>query len=182
MMHEAKIKNEEIFINYFSEKLSLILESTDTNHRNDISTFFKTSNQDNYYALMGRENNMIPFLSVQDNLLLGVSKKNKQAFLETVDSILVSFKLDKETLLSPANSLNDTEQMIYQIIRSLALKQNIIIFDSANESTVFLTNLMPLLKKFTRLSKVAVVIVTPTKEVAESNYYDQCLMIDHFFK
>ncbi|HCM90306.1 MULTISPECIES: hypothetical protein [Vagococcus] len=181
MINESRTRQEEIFSSYFSNKLSLILESNQENHRSDISSFFKSLKQDNYYALMGRENTMIPFLSVQDNLLLGISKKNKKNYLNTVDHILIHFKIDKKELSQPANSLNETEQMIYQIIRALALKQNIIIFDSANDSTTFLINLMPLLKKFTRLSGVAVIMVTPNKSIAESSYYDQCLMLNQLF-
>lgn len=182
MMNENKMRQEEIFYRYFSNKLSLILETDQKNHRNEISSFFKSLKQENYYALMGRENNMIPFLSVQDNLLLGISKKNKKIFLLTVDQLLINFKVDKKKLSQSADSLSEAEQMIYQIIRALALKQNIIIFDSADDSTVFLTNLMPLLKKSTKLSGVAVIIVTPSKSIAESSYYDQCLMLDQLFQ
>ncbi|MEG0254513.1 MAG: hypothetical protein RR554_01530 [Vagococcus sp.] len=180
-----KQNKEAIFASLLSEKLTIILEQETTDKRKDILSFFQAINSFNFYAVMGRKNIMLPFLSVQDNLLLGIPKKEKENFLIQINQIIIKFKLNDKSLKQSANELSEYEQMIFQIIRALILKQNIIIFDTSSnqiDTSLFLFNLMPILKSFTKLNQSTAIIVTSNNDLANSNYYDQCILLDSLFK
>lgn len=183
MIHLKK-NQDSVISNLISDKLTIVLEQNVTDKRKDILSFFDSINATNYYAIMGRKNNMLPFLTVEDNILLGMSKKQQKEFLLELDEAIMTFRLDPKSLKQISSSLSDYDQMIFQIIRALILKQNIIIFDtynSENDTTNFLLNLMPILKSFTKLNQATAIIVTPNLDLAESNYYDQCILLDHLY-
>lgn len=180
-----KQQKEINFSSLLSEKLTLVLEQELTDKRKDILSFFQNINSFNFYAVMGRKNTMLPFLTVKDNLLLGVSKKDKDSFLIQLNQIIIKFKLNDQCLTQNANQLSEYEQMIFQIVRALILKQNIIIFDTSStqvDTSLFLINLMPILKTFTKLNHSTTIIVTSNISLADSSYYDQCILLDSLFK
>ncbi|MFW7431786.1 hypothetical protein [Vagococcus carniphilus] len=183
MMHFKKNKNSAIS-DLITDKLTIVLEQDVKDKRKDILSFFDSVDTANFYAIMGRKNSMLPFLTVEDNILLGMSKKQQKEFLLELDDAILTFRLDPKCLKQISSSLSDYDQMIFQIIRALILKQNIIIFDtynSKNDTSVFLLNLMPILKSYTKLNQATALIVTPNVELAKSNYYDQCVLLDHLY-
>ncbi len=165
-----------------AEKFTIILEQTNTDKRKDILDFFDKMNTVNYYAIMGRKNSMLPFLTVEDNMLLGISKKQKKEFLLELDEAIITFKVDPRSLKKISSILSERDQMLFQIIRALILKQNIIIFDytkDQSEKSDFLLNIMPILNIFTKQNRLTAIIVTSDIRIAESNYYNQCILLDN---
>lgn len=176
-------------INFYNSslagKLSIILEEHLPDKRNDILDYFQSIDTSSYIALLGRENSMIPFLTVEGNLFLGLSKKDKKELLPQVKKAIAIFKLSETMLNKSARELNDSDQTIFQIIRALVLNQTIIIFDNdSNEydTSVFLNNLLPILKLFSKNKQATIVIVSSNKDLANSNYYDQCILLEQLYK
>lgn len=140
----------------FLKKVTLILEDEENVTRESVMNFITSLENNKYYGMVGRENNMIPFLSILDNLLLGISK-NKKYFLNELSDLLDQFKLASLDLNEAAKSLSKNEQLVLQMIRALILKQTIIIFDSestTDDSNEFLIHLMPILKRIVQKEKL----------------------------
>lgn len=184
MISDTK-RNIEFFNSLLEGKLSIVLERDLVNKRNDILAFFQTINTSSYISLLGRENNMIPFLTVEDNLFLGLSKKEQKDVAPQIRKAISLFKLKETMLTQTASKLTDSEQTIFQIIRALFLNQTIIIFDSDSDkydTYIFLNNLLPILKLFSKNKQTTVIIVTNNTELASSNYYDQCILLEQIYK
>jgi hypothetical protein len=79
-MIEIDMKDTYLTSDFFSKKVTLILEDEENVTRESVMNFITSLENNKYYGMVGRENNMIPFLSILDNLLLGISKKQKNIF------------------------------------------------------------------------------------------------------
>lgn len=184
MIRDTK-RNTEFFNSLLEGKLSIVLERDLINKRNDILAFFQSVNASSHISLLGRENNMIPFLTVEDNLFLGLSKKVQKEVAPQLQQAITLFKLKENMLDQVPSKLTGSEQTIFQIIRALFLNQTIIIFDSDSEkhdTSVFLNNLLPILKLYSKNNHTTIVIVSNNTTLASSNYYDQCVLLEQIYK
>lgn len=179
-MIEMNKNNDILFDDFFSKKMTLLFQDDSVNNQEDITNFLKTINENKYYGIVGRENNMIPFLSILDNLLLGITKKEKREFTQRLDLFLDQFKLNSLDLKQVALNLSKNEQLVLQMIRALILNQTIVLVDSSTEekdSSRFLVNIMPVLKRQVQEHQATIIISSQNRAVAESPYYDQCVLL-----
>lgn len=179
-MIEMNKNNDILFDDFFSKKMTLLFQDDSVNNQEDITNFLKTINENKYYGIVGRENNMIPFLSILDNLLLGITKKEKREFTQRLDLFLDQFKLSSLDLKQVALNLSKNEQLVLQMIRALILNQTIVLVDSSTEekdSSRFLVNIMPVLKRQVQEHQATIIISSQNRSVAESPYYDQCVLL-----
>lgn len=181
----AELPNDSLVsLEIFDNKITLFLENQQSDCRQDMLRFFNSINKKKYYAILGKENIMIPFLTIKDNLVIGLSKKEKEQLKERLPKLLDQFKLSPSSLNKPASDCSLEEQVVFQIVRSLALRHIILIFDSTSnqqESNQFLTNLIPVLRTAVKNNHGTIAIVSSSQEVAGSLYYDQCINLDYFF-
>lgn len=184
-MIEIDMKDTYLTSDFFSKKVTLILEDEENVTRKSVMNFITSLENNKYYGMVGRENNMIPFLSILDNLLLGISKKQKSIFLNELSDLLDQFKLASLDLNEAAKSLSKNEQLVLQMIRALILKQTIIIFDSestTDDSNEFLIHLMPILKRIVQKREATLIVSSKNKNLANSLYYDQCFLFNYLSK
>ena len=183
-MIEINKNHDTLFDDVFSKKMTLLFENEAVNTKEEITSFLKSINNQKYYGMVGRENNMIPFLSIFDNLLLGISKKERKEFINQLDSFLEQFKLSSLDLKQVALNLSRNEQLVLQMIRALILNQTIVIFDTTSEEkeiSRFLVNIMPVLKKQVQEHDATIIISSQNESVANSPYYDQCILLKNIF-
>lgn len=180
-MIEIDMKNIYLSNDFFSKKVTLILEDDGNATRESIMNFITSLENNKYFGMVGRENNMIPFLSILDNLLIGISKKQKNNFLNELSDLLNQFRLTSLDLNEAAKSLSKNEQLVLQMIRALILKQTIIIFDSestTDDNNEFLIHLMPILKRIVQKQEATLIVSSSNKDLANSLYYDQCFLFN----
>lgn len=181
-MIDINQKHSDFDTSFFSSKITLIYDPTTNKHQEQMMSLLQESESNAYYGILGRENNMIPFLSIQDNLLLGISKKDKQWFISELSRLLFQFKLQGLDLETTAMTLSKNEQLVLQMLRAIVLKQTIFIIDpidSSEKTSQFLFNLMPILKRVAQLQEASLIISSHSSLVAESPYYDHCLLINN---
>lgn len=184
-MIEIDMKDTYLTSDFFSKKITLILEDEENVTRESVINFIGSLENNKYYGIVGRENNMIPFLSILDNLILGISKKQKGVFLNELNNLLQQFNLSSIDLDDTANSLSKNEQLVLQIIRALILKQTIVILDSeltTNDSSEFLIHLMPILKRTVQQQEATLIVSSGNINLANSFYYDQCFLFNYLEK
>ena len=174
-------RNEKMLsLDLLTNKMTLIFDSKSNLNQENIIELLKKDTTQKYYGILGRDNNMIPFLSVSDNLLLNISKKNKKEFLDHLNFFLDEFKLGSLSMNETASNVSSHEQLVLQISRGIILKQTIILFDqdkNQHESCQFLINIMPILNRISHKTNATIIICTSNPQVANSPYYDQCLLL-----
>lgn len=183
-MIQINHKENRLPLELLTDKMTLLFDSSNELKQDNIIQLLKHYKEEKYYGILGRDNNMIPFLSISDNLLLNISKKSKKDFLKNLQYFLEQFKLDSLTLNKAASSLTNYEQLVLQISRGIILNQTIILFDHHQnniDSEKFLINIMPILIRIAHQKNATIVICTSNIEVAKSPYYDQCLLLSELF-
>lgn len=165
----------------FDGKVTLLYQTEpDTSiDREKIMSFFESlTASTSFFSMETDKPFMLPFLTVSENLLLGIPKKEKNQFKKECHDLIQLFKLEESIDTQVAHSLSGEEQFILLLIRGLILKKRIVIFDKEDDSMVyFIKNLMPLLKYITDKQKESIIIVSKHPLLTHSNYYHQCLLI-----
>ncbi|MGY3765149.1 hypothetical protein ACWOAH_01130 [Vagococcus vulneris] len=154
-------------------RLVVLLDNNNQNFSTEINAYLPT----NTYSLPIQD--MIPFLTIQDNLLLGIKKKNSETVLYFIRKYSQKFKLPSSILTEFAKDVSKNQQMVLQIMRAIALKQSILINQLANYvvSNKFIEDLLPVLHYFVAKEQTTILIVTSSKELLQSPYYDQCIFL-----
>ncbi|MGX7013708.1 P-loop NTPase family protein [Vagococcus silagei] len=137
--------------------------------------------QMHYFDLSTGSNIMIPFLTVKENLLLGIPRKEVKEILAEILDQLSMFHLNEHLLEETAIEISDTQQVLLQIIRAIILDK-VIIFDRIKkdkEEATFVNNLLPALFKLKFDHHASIIILTDDKELLDSIYYDQVFILAH---
>lgn len=161
-------------------------DSQATNITNEKITVFYSASSDNYFffdnyltddTFIIPTQDMIPFLTVQDNLLLGIKRKNRADVLTFITSHLDKFKLSPDILSLCANEVSRNQQTALHIMRAIALKQPVLInqLTDSGISDKFLFNLLPVLSFFVKKKQATMIILTNSTKLLDSTYYDQCI-------
>ncbi|MGO2083207.1 hypothetical protein [Vagococcus sp.] len=167
-----------------SDKITLVFD----NHKNEANDAdFSSMEWDpssceeelSFFDLSSKVNVMIPFLTVQENLLLGISRKDTDNVIDAILTQLPIFHLPKRILEASANEVTQKEQVLLQIIRAISLKK-IVVFDHIDKDkkqSLFINSILPALFKIKKNQIISVIILTDDKELLDSVYYDQVFFI-----
>lgn len=177
--------NEWKYASFIQKKMTVLLENTTSKQEQRKRVFHhcQTLNNSTVVLRLGKNQPMIPFLTVRENLLLGISRKKQQEALLMIETSLSLFNLTSSVLSLKAQRVSLTDQIILQLLRAITLEHNLLIFDydmpqSKSESR-FLLELMPILKKFNVLQGSTITIVTQNEDILNSKYYDFCILLDN---
>lgn len=179
-MIEINHQEHTLSLDLFTNKMTLLFDAKTELTQEKIIQLLRIDKTQKYYGIIGRDNNMIPFLSISDNLLLNIPKKSKHEFFADLNFFLEQFKLDSLAMSDAASNLSSHEQLVLQVSRGIILKQTIILFDqdeNHHDSSQFLINIMPILNRISHKTNATIIICTANPNVANSPYYDQCLLV-----
>lgn len=170
---------------FIEKKMTVLLENAagKREQRKQVFHHCQTSNNSTVVLRLGKNQPMIPFLTVRENLLLGINRKKQQESLLLIEEHLSLFNLTSSVLSLKAQCVSLTDQTILQLLRAIILEHHLLIFDydmpQTKSESRFLLELMPILKKFNMLQESTITIVTQNEEILNSKYYDFCILLDN---
>lgn len=123
------------------------------------------------YALIKLDNPFLPFLSVQENLMIEVPEKKKE--LHSLTHWLETFQLSEQVLEKKPNELSAIECLKLQLIHEILLGKKIILLPdiSAICSTHELQDLLRILKIAANQSTAAILLTTNDEKILSSSYH-----------
>lgn len=133
---------------------------------------------DNFYYI-GHDSSFLPFLTVKENMLLGVSKKEIPHYQHQLKEWSHFFKLkDSISQLKPEAISTETNILIH-LVRAFALERPLVLIDdtSLDLSQLFMDSLIPTLIHVSRAQQISVIFVTNRMALVEK-YSQQALIIN----
>lgn len=122
------------------------------------------------------ESTFLPYLSLQDNLFIGASvkEKNKKQVLTHYFNYI---GLASSVLNKTETSLTTFERIKLQLAQLLIIDKDIIIIDDVFQelSISQRQELLPLLQKITKEKEKAILVLTKDIQIAESPYMDKII-------
>ncbi|MBE9390156.1 hypothetical protein [Vagococcus salmoninarum] len=152
-------KRHPLMIVYFKDGLNLKVEKK----QSDLASEFH-----NFYYI-GANSSLLPFLTVRENLLLGIARKDKKAYLQEIIKWGNYFKLAEAITHQKATAISSETRLLIHLIRGLALHREIIFLNELelDLSLEFTLSLIPSLKKIAKESSTAFIILTAQAELKD---------------
>ncbi|MFD1899610.1 hypothetical protein [Enterococcus termitis] len=124
------------------------------------------------------ENTFLPYLSIQENLFVGTSIKEKDK-KQLLTQHFQYVGLSTDSLLKSESDLTTLELIKLQLVQFLLIDKDIIIIDDIFQklSISQRQELLPLLQKITKEKKKAILVLTNDIQIAESPYVDKIINI-----
>ncbi len=163
-----------------SGTVTIIFESEKDIHT-DIKKFHKLfSQQQNrpFFSILSTQNSFVPFLTVEDNLLMGLNRHRKQ-IQEILYQWLDLLHIDRKILTSDAKSMNEVVFIELQLIRSVLSQQTLLIMDALLDqiSPSQIQGILPFIQTFAKTNNLAVAILTSDQNIVSCSYYDYCIEV-----
>lgn len=152
LIDELKQQNHPLIIVYFDKEGSPDLAKKNPHLAKEMTSY--------YY--IGNDSSLLPFLSVQENLLLGISRKQKKSYFQNILKWSQYFKLATVVSNQQAASISPETKFLIHLIRGLALQREVIFLNDVELALPldFLLDLLPSLKKITKETPTSFVIFT----------------------
>lgn len=124
-------------------------------------------------VLIQRETSFLPFLTLHDNLLIGLKKEAKSQLKDW----LSFFQLDTQTLQKTSNQIMDLDLLKLQLIRALLTKKTKIFLNQSLDSlSVYETQqILPMLHNLSQRSSIHLVLFTQNFHIAKTSFCDCCI-------
>lgn len=133
---------------------------------------------DNFYYI-GQNNALLPFLTIEENLMLGVSKKELATYQNNLKKWRHYFKL-KQTIgsLRPDSITPETSLLIH-LVRAFSLERELVFIDEValNLAQEFVNTLIPTLINLANEQQISIIFVTNRMELIEK-YPQRSLILD----
>jgi ABC-type sugar transport system, ATPase component len=121
-------------------------------------------------ARISLETQLIPFLSLKDNLLLGVNKKRQPLFVNYFQQSQLPLTL----LEHPIKQLSKLEHIQFQIIKQLLLQKNCLIIDHCDEAlSVKETQLfLAFCREIAHTYQVSLILISADEQLTQTPYLE----------
>lgn len=133
---------------------------------------------DNFYYI-GHNNSLLPFLTIEENMMLGISKKDLTSYQNKLKKWGHYFKL-KPTIgaLRPDGITPETSMLIH-LVRAFATERELVFIDEValDLSYEFVDTLIPTLINLANDQKMSIIFVTNRLELIEK-YPQRALILD----
>lgn len=133
-------------------------------------TLLKKNHRFNQYALIKLDNPFLPFLNIQENVLIKVSKKDKSLSLEPWLNL---FEIPAQLLHKYPDSLSSIDCLKFQLIHELLLEKQMIFLPDI--STIYntheLQDLLRILKNAAKKTKATILLTTNDEKILSSSYH-----------
>lgn len=133
---------------------------------------------DNFYYI-GHNNSLLPFLTIEENMMLGVSKKELTGYQKKLKQWGHYFKL-KSTLSSlRPDSITAETCMLIHLVRAFSLERELVFIDeiALGLSHDFVDTLIPTLINLAHDQQLSIIFVTNRMELIEK-YPQQGIILD----
>ncbi len=121
---------------------------------------------------------LLPFLTVHENLLLGIRRKHLPLAKKQLATYLRLCQLDQTILLKKENELSATDSLKLKLIQALLVhKDTLLIYDSIDQLPIkSLQTMLPLLKILSKKAAVRILLFTEKQELAATSFPDQVIV------
>lgn len=124
-------------------------------------------------VLIQKETSFLPFLTLHDNLLIGLKKEAKSQLKDW----LSFFQLDMQTLQQSSDQITELDLLKLQLIRALLTKKTkIFLNQSLDHLSVYeIQQILPTLHNLSQQAAIHLVLFTQNPHIAKTSFCDCCI-------
>lgn len=113
------------------------------------------------YYYISKDSGLLPFLSIEDNLFIGVTKKEQVTFQKQLIKWTTLFKLTAQLTNTSPNNLSEDMLLLIHLIRALSLDRQLILINalSLDDSLPFIQSLIPSLHRAAAEKGIRIVLI-----------------------
>ncbi|MFC0232425.1 hypothetical protein ACFFIF_00280 [Vagococcus entomophilus] len=124
-------------------------------------------------VLIQKETSFLPFLTLHDNLLIGLKKEAKSQ----LKNWLSFFQLDMQTLQKSSDQIKELDLLKLQLIRALLTKKTKIFLNQSLDclSVYEIQQILPTLHNLSQQAGIHLVLFTQNPQIAKTSFCDCCI-------
>lgn len=137
------------------------------------------STSENFYYI-GHDSSLLPFLTIEENMLIGVTKKELAEYQDHLAQWTHYFKLNDNFLGSKPTGIKTETCLLIHLIRAFSLHRELIFIDdlSLNLSQEFVDTLTPTLITLANDLQLSIIFMTNRMALIEK-YPDRTVHLDN---
>ncbi|WP_314065252.1 hypothetical protein [uncultured Vagococcus sp.] len=133
---------------------------------------------DNFYYI-GHNNSLLPFLTIEENMMLGIPKKELVSYQNKLEQWGHYFKLKPTIGALRPDGITPETCMLIHLVRAFAMERELVFIDEValDLSHEFVDTLIPTLINLANDQKMSIIFVTDRMELIEK-YPQRSLILD----